>query len=89
MPAGEPPFALTGLLHFLLPGVSLDPTTSSWNSIHPDCIRVLMSETLDAILCLFVVGVLIAAAFPISSYRTWHGSHEGASHPATFPNLPV
>ena len=47
-----------------------------------------MSETLDAILCLFVVGVVIAA-FPISSYRTWHRLHEGASHPATFPNLPV
>ena len=48
-----------------------------------------MSETLDAILCLFLLGVLIAAALPISSYRTWHRSNEGASHPATFPNLPI
>ena len=47
-----------------------------------------MSETLDAILSLFAVGVIIAA-LPISSYKTWHRSHEGGAHPATFPNLPV
>ena len=60
-----------------------------WNSNPLNRIGLLMSETLDAILCLFLLGVLIAAALPISSYRTWHRSNEGASHPATFPNLPI
>ena len=43
-----------------------------------------MSETLDAILCLFLLGVLITAALPISSYRTSHRSNEGAPHPLRF-----
>ena len=55
----------------------------------PVHIGLLMSESLDAILFLFLVGLLIASALPIGSYRTWHSSHDGGSHPATFPNLPV
>ena len=63
--------------------------SAAWNSTHLVRISLLMSESLDAILFLFLVGLLTAATLPIGSYRTLHSSNVDGSHPATFPNLPV